>query len=248
MRLDGRTAVITGAASGIGKATAEVLADAGAHVLLGDISVEQGEAAAAAIRAKGKGADFIRLDVTDLASIETFKQAAYAKRPQIDVVVNVAGWGKIEPFVKNTPDFWRKVIDLNFFGVVAVTRAFLDQMTERKSGKVVVVSSDAGRVGSLGESVYAGAKGGAIAFTKSLAREMARFNVNVNCVCPGPTDTPLLAAVPEKHREAFVNVTPMRRLAKPSEIADAVLFFSSGRSEFITGQVISVSGGLTMVG
>jgi len=248
MRLDGKTAVITGAASGIGLATAETMAQAGAHVLLGDIAEEGGEQGAAAIRAKGFGADFIRLDVTDLASIETFKQAAYAKRPQIDVVVNVAGWGKIEPFVKNTPDFWRKVIDLNFFGVVAVTRAFLDQMTERKSGKVVVVSSDAGRVGSLGESVYAGAKGGAIAFTKSLAREMARFNVNVNCVCPGPTDTPLLAAVPEKHREAFVNVTPMRRLAKPSEIADAVLFFSSGRSEFITGQVISVSGGLTMVG
>jgi len=121
-------------------------------------------------------------------------------------------------------------------------------MVERKSGKVVTVSSDAGRVGSLGETVYSGAKGGAIAFTKSLAREMARFNINVNCVCPGPTDTPLLAAVPEKHREAFVRVTPMGRLAKPSEIADAVLFFASGRSDFITGQVISVSGGLTMVG
>jgi 2-hydroxycyclohexanecarboxyl-CoA dehydrogenase len=248
MRLDGKTAVVTGAASGIGRATAEVLAQAGAHVLLGDIAEDKGAEAAAAIRGKGQGADFIRLDVTNLDSVEAFRQQAYAKRPQIDIVVNVAGWGKIEPFVKNSPDFWRKVIDMNFFGVVAVTRAFLDQMTERKSGKIVIVSSDAGRVGSLGESVYAGAKGGAIAFTKSLAREMARYSVNVNCVCPGPTDTPLLAAVPEKHREAFVNVTPMRRLAKPSEIADAVLFFSSGRSEFITGQVISVSGGLTMVG
>ena len=167
---------------------------------------------------------------------------------QVDIVVNVAGWGKIEPFVKNTPDFWRKVIDLNLLGPIAVTRAFLDPMIERKAGKVVTVSSDAGRVGSLGESVYAGAKGGAIAFTKSLAREMARFNINVNCVCPGPTDTPLLAAVPEKHREAFVRVTPMQRLAKPSEIADAVLFFASGRADFITGQILSVSGGLTMVG
>jgi len=248
MRLDGKTAVITGAASGIGKATAEVLADAGADVLLGDISVEQGEAAAAAIRAKGKGADFIRLDVTDLASIEAFKQAAYAKRPQIDIVVNVAGWGKVEPFVKNTPDFWRKVIDLNFLGPVAVSRAFMDQMVERKSGKIITVASDAGRVGSLGETVYSGAKGGAIAFTKSLAREMARFNINVNCVCPGPTDTPLLAAVPEKFREAFVRVTPMGRLAKPSEIADAVLFFASGRSDFVTGQTLSVSGGLTLAG
>jgi len=248
MRLDGKTAVITGAASGIGRATAEVLADAGAHVILGDISVEQGEEAAAAIRGKGKGADFIRLDVTDLASIDAFKQAAYAKRPQIDIVVNVAGWGKIEPFVKNTPDFWKKVVDINFMGPVAVTRAFLDQMFERKSGKIVTVASDAGRVGSLGESVYSGAKGGAIAFNKSLAREAARFNVTVNTVCPGPTDTPLMAAVPEKHREAFIRVTPLGRLAKPSEIADAVLFFASDRSAFITGQVISVSGGISMAG
>ena len=248
MRLDGKTAVVTGAASGIGRATAETLAAAGAHVVLGDIAEAKGEEAAQAIRAAGGSAEFLRLDVTDLASIDTFRAKAVAHRGQVDVVVNVAGWGKVEPFVKNTPDFWRKVIDLNLFGPIAVTRAFLDPMVERRAGKIVTVSSDAGRVGSLGESVYAGAKGGAIAFTKSLAREMARFNVNVNCVCPGPTDTPLLAAVPEKHREAFVRVTPMQRLAKPSEIADAVLFFASGRSNFITGQVLSVSGGLTMVG
>ena len=248
MRLDRKTAVITGAASGIGRATAEALAAAGAHVVLGDIAEEKGNEAAKAIRAGGGGADFVRLDVTDLASIEVFRAAIAARGKQVDIVVNVAGWGKIEPFVKNSPDFWRKVIDLNLLGPIAVTRAFLDPMIERKAGKVVTVSSDAGRVGSLGESVYAGAKGGAIAFTKSLAREMARFNINVNCVCPGPTDTPLLAAVPEKHREAFVRVTPMQRLAKPSEIADTVLFFASARSDFITGQVLSVSGGLTMVG
>ncbi len=248
MRLDGKTAVITGAASGIGRATAEALAQAGAHVLLGDIAEEGGEQSAAAIRAGGFGADFIRLDVTDLDSIEAFRRTAYERCGHVDIVANVAGWGKVEPFVKNTPDFWRKVIDLNLLGPIAFTRAFVDAMIERKAGKVVIVSSDAGRVGSLGESVYAGAKGGAIAFTKSLAREMARFNINVNCVCPGPTDTPLLAAVPEKHREAFVRVTPMGRLAKPSEVADAVLFFASKRADFITGQIISVSGGLTLAG
>lgn len=248
MRLDGNTAVITGAASGIGRATAETLAQAGAHVLLGDIAVDAGEQCAAEIRAKGFGADFIRLDVTDLESIESFKSAAYAKREHVDIVANVAGWGKVEPFVKNTTDFWRKVIDLNLFGPIAVTRAFLDGMIERKSGKIVNVSSDAGRVGSLGESVYAGAKGGVIAFTKSLSREMARYNINVNCICPGPTDTPLLAVIPEKHREAFVRVTPMGRLAQPSEVADAVLFFASGRAAFITGQTLSVSGGLTLAG
>ena len=248
MRIDGKTAIVTGAASGIGRATAQALAAAGAHVVLGDIAEDKGNEAVEAIRASGAEADFLRLDVTDLASIEAFRAEIVARGRQVDIVVNVAGWGKIEPFVKNSPDFWRKVIDLNLLGPIAVTRAFLEPMIERKVGKVVTISSDAGRVGSLGESVYAGAKGGAIAFTKSLAREMARFNINVNCVCPGPTDTPLLAAVPERHREAFVRVTPMQRLAKPSEIADAVLFFSSSRADFITGQVLSVSGGLTMVG
>jgi 2-hydroxycyclohexanecarboxyl-CoA dehydrogenase len=248
MRLDGKTAIITGAASGIGRATAETLARAGAHVILGDIAADTGEQAAAAIRAQDLGADFVRLDVTDLESVDAFKNAAYKLRGHVDIVANVAGWGKVEPFVKNTPDFWRKVIDLNLFGPIAVARAFLDAMIERKAGKIVTVSSDAGRVGSLGESVYSGAKGGAIAFTKSLAREMARFNINVNCVCPGPTDTPLLAVIPEKHREAFVRVTPMGRLAQPAEIADAVLFFASERAAFVTGQTLSVSGGLTLAG
>lgn len=248
MRLDGNTAVITGAASGIGRATAEAFAAAGAYVLLGDIAEEGGRQAAEDIRAKGGRADFIRLDVTDADSVETFKRESFARCEHVGIVANVAGWGKIQPFVENTPEFWRKVVDLNLMGAVAVTRAFLDRMIERKAGKIITVASDAGRVGSLGEAVYSAAKGGAIAFTKGLARELARYNINVNCVCPGPTDTPLLAATPPKFQEAFVRATPMQRLAKPSEIADAVLFFASGRSDFITGQVLSVSGGLTMAG
>jgi 2-hydroxycyclohexanecarboxyl-CoA dehydrogenase len=133
-------------------------------------------------------------------------------------------------------------------GPIHVARAFIEPMIERQAGKIVSVASDAGRVGSLGETVYSGAKGGVIAFTKGLAREVARFNITVNCVCPGPTDTPLMAAVPDKIKEAFERVTPMRRLAKPQEVADAILFFSSSRSDFVTGQVLSVSGGLTMAG
>jgi len=248
MKLDGKTAVITGAASGIGRATAELLASAGAHVLLGDIASEAGKEAAAAIRAKGGGADYFRLDVTDPASIEAFRQQALERRGHVDIVANVAGWGRTEPFVQNTPEFWRKVIDLNLMGPIAVTRAFVEPMIARGAGKIVTVASDAGRVGSLGETVYSAAKGGAIAFTKSLARELARYNITVNCVCPGPTDTPLLAAVPDKIKEAFSRVTPMRRLAKPSEVADAILFFASSQSDFVTGQVLSVSGGLTMAG
>jgi 2-hydroxycyclohexanecarboxyl-CoA dehydrogenase len=248
MKLDGRTAVVSGAASGIGRATAETLARAGAHVILADINAADGEAAAAALRAGGHGAHFLRVDLADAASIDAFGREALALRGHVDIVANVAGWGRTEPFVKNTPDFWRKMIDINLLGTIQLTRAFLDPMIERRAGKIVTVASDAGRVGSLGESVYSGTKGGVIAFTKGLAREMARFDINVNCVCPGPTDTPLMAAVPDKLKEAFAKATPMRRLAKPSEIADAILFFASARADFVTGQVLSVSGGLTMAG
>lgn len=249
MRLKGKTAVVTGGASGIGRATAETLAAAGAHVVIGDLDQAKGAAVAAAIREAGNKADFFQLDVTNLDAVGQFAKAVEERGLEVDVVVNVAGWGKIQPFMENSPDFWRKVIDLNLLGPVAVTHAFLPGMIARgRGGKVITVASDAGRVGSSGETVYSGAKGGAIAFGKALAREVARYKINVNSVCPGPTDTPLLAAVPEKHQEAFVKATPMRRLGKPSEIADAVLFFASSESDFVTGQVLSVSGGMTMVG
>ncbi|MDP2619247.1 MAG: SDR family NAD(P)-dependent oxidoreductase [Hyphomicrobiales bacterium] len=248
MRFEGKTAVVTGAASGIGKTTAERFTAAGAAVILGDINVKDGEAVAAAIRDNRGTADFIELDVTDRKSVEAFREKAVKLRGHVDILASVAGWGKTEPFIQNTPDFWSKVVNLNLMGPIFMARAFCEPMMERNEGKIVIVASDAGRVGSLGESVYAGSKGGAIAFSKSLAREMARFNVNVNCVCPGPTDTPLMAAVNEKIKEAFMRVTPMRRLAKPEEVADAILFFASGRSSFCTGQVLSVSGGLTMAG
>lgn len=248
MRLEGKTAVVTGAASGIGRATAETLAQAGAHVILGDVNREAGAAAADALRARALGADFLYLDVTDADAVAAFRREALERRPQVDIVANVAGWGRTEPFVNNDPALWRKLIDLNFLGPVQVTRAFVEPMIARQAGKIVSVASDAGRVGSLGETVYSGAKGGVIAFTKALARELARYNITVNCVCPGPTDTPLMAAVPDKIKAAFERATPMRRLAQPQEVADAILFFASSRSNFVTGQVLSVSGGLTMAG
>jgi len=248
MKLDDRIAIVTGAASGIGLATAQRLAEAGATVVLADISDARGEEAAAELRKQGLRVEYLRCDVTDDASVNAFRDAVHERHDHVDIVANVAGWGKIQPFLENDNDFMAKVVELNYMGTVRVCKAFLPRMVERKSGKVVNVSSDAGRVGSLGETVYSGAKGAVIAFTKGLAREMARYNITANTVCPGPTDTPLLQAVPEKHREAFQKAIPMRRFAKPSEIADAVVFFSSERSDYITGQVLSVSGGLCLAG
>ena len=242
MKLNGKTAAITGAASGIGLATAQALAAAGASVVLGDINVAGGEQAVAQLRAAGHNATFMPLDVTDAASVARFRDAA----GEVDVLVNVAGWSKIEPFVNTTPDLWQKLIDLNYTGTLRVVHAFLPRMIARASGKIVNVASDAGRAGSGNEAVYAGSKGAVIAFTKSLARETARYKLNVNCVCPGPTETPLLASIPDKQREALMRAIPFRRFAQPSDVADAILFFASDRSSYLTGQVLSVSGGLTM--
>ena len=241
MKFNGKTVALTGGASGIGLAAVEAFTAVGAKVIFGDINVAAGEKAAADLKAT-----FVPLDVTDATSVQRFCDAAYAQADNIDVLINVAGWSKVEPFVNTTPDLWDKLIDLNYTGTLRVVHAFLPKMIARAEGKIVNVASDAGRAGSGGEAVYAGTKGGVIAFTKSLARETARYKLNINCVCPGPTDTPLLMSTPEKQRDALMRAIPFRRFAKPSEVADAIVFFASDRASYLTGQVLSVSGGLTM--
>lgn len=248
MTFDGKTVLVTGGASGIGLATAEIFAGRGADLLLADINAQKGGEAVSAIRAKGGKAEFVHLDVTDKVSIKACRDHVLGTHGRLDVLANVAGWGHIQPFVDNDDAFIAKVMGLNLTGVIEVTRAFFPGMLERKSGKIVNVASDAGRVGSLGESVYSAAKGGVIAFSKSLAREGARAGINVNCICPGPTDTPLLHTEPEKFLEAFLKVIPMRRFGKPAEVAEAIVFMASDRASYITGQVLSVNGGITMVG
>jgi 2-hydroxycyclohexanecarboxyl-CoA dehydrogenase len=244
--LAGKIAVVTGAASGIGRATALGLAAAGARVFVADIDQAGGRETCAAVGERGATADFVAVDITDDASISQAADEVLGRGGVPQILVNAAGWDRFEPFLDNTLEFMERVVRLNLLGPVVLTRAFLPAMIEAGEGKIVNVASDAGRVGSTGETVYAGAKGGVIAFTKSLAREMARHGINVNCVSPGPTDTPLFRSLPEKMQQALARAIPFRRLAKPEEVADAILFFAGPGSDFITGQVLSVSGGLTM--
>ena len=248
MSLQNKVAIVTGAASGIGAAVAQKLADAGATVIVADVQDDKGETRAATLRAAGRQAQFMHVDMTDAASVAAFAESVQSKYGPVDVLVNGAGWGTTHPFWEGTPELWDKIIGLNFIGPMRLTKALLPAMIQRGSGKIVNIASDAGRVGSLGETVYSGSKGGLIAFTKSLAREVARYQICVNCVCPGPTDTPLMAAVPEKVTEALKKAIPFRRLGRPEEVADAVLFFCDDTASSATGQVLSVSGGLTMAG
>jgi 2-hydroxycyclohexanecarboxyl-CoA dehydrogenase len=247
MRFDNKVILITGGASGIGLAACKAFAELGGHVIMTDINAEGGDKAAAGLQGMGGKVQFMALDITNRAAVATVAETVKSQIGRLDVLVNGAGWDTIEPFMNNTPEYWDKIVAINFMGPVQLTRALLPMLIDSGSGRIVNVASDAGRVGSSGETVYAGAKGGIIAFTKSLAREVVRYKVRVNCVCPGPTDTPLFAGQPEKMRIALTNAIPMRRLAQPSEIADAIAFFASDRTAYVTGQVLSVSGGLTMV-
>jgi 2-hydroxycyclohexanecarboxyl-CoA dehydrogenase len=251
VRLRDKVAVVTGAASGIGRAIAMSLAAEGARVAVFDLDEPGSRETVAAIEGAGGRGSAHRVDVTEVATVDDAMDAVAAREGGLHVLVNCAGWDKPMPFVDSTPEFWDKVLAINLKGPIACTRAALRHMIKQGYGKIVFIASDAGRVGSTGEAVYSAAKGGLIAFTKTIARETARHRINVNCVCPGPSDTPLFqrefAAASPKLAESLKRVIPWGRLGVPEDVAPAVVFLASDDAGFITGQTLSVSGGLTMI-
>ncbi|MEV5559278.1 glucose 1-dehydrogenase [Nonomuraea wenchangensis] len=244
--LKGRTALVTGGAGGIGRAIARHLAQAGAKVAVCDMNLEGARAVAAEL---GPEHAAFAMNIADSAMVKEATAAVEATLGPVDILVNNAGIDKIEQFVDSAEDTWRQVVDVNYLGTVIVTRAVLDGMIERQYGRIVNIASDAGRVGSSGEVVYSGTKGAVIAFAKALARETAAKGITVNAVCPGPTDTALLdqvADLSQKLYDSLARAIPMRRIGTPDDVAPAVVFLAGDGAAFITGQTLSVSGGLTM--
>ena len=241
-----RSALVTGAASGMGAAIARRLDADGARVVVADIQADMGAEVAASLT----GGMFVEMDLSRSESVTAAAEQVLAEIGTVDILVNCAGFDVVMPFLDTDEDLWDSLIAVNLYGPLRTTKAFLPGMVEQGWGRIVNISSDAGRVGSSGEGVYSACKGGQIAFTKTIAREVARKGVTVNCVCPGPTDTPpvrrTLAEGGEKYMQALVRAIPMRRLGQPEDIAAAVAYLVSEEAGFVTGQTLSVSGGMSM--
>jgi 2-hydroxycyclohexanecarboxyl-CoA dehydrogenase len=254
MELKGKSALVAGGGGGIGRAVALALAGAGANTAVADIAKENAEKVGGEVRALGVEGIACAVDLTQRTQVERAVGDLLSRFGHIDILVNCQGWDRLEPFVESSEETWDRLLAINFRSVLYTVKAVLPQMiSQGNGGKVINIASDAGRVGSSWEAVYAGAKGAVIAFSKTIAREVARYKINVNVVCPGLTETPLLNAVRTQSEQtgkiidAVTKATPFRRAAQPEEIAAAVLFFASPAAQFITGQTLSVSGGLTMV-
>lgn len=252
--LNGRTALVTGAGSGIGKAIALRLGQEGMTVGVFDLNGEAAANVCETINKAGGKAYAHRCDITDREQILASVAAFEAEVGPTEVLVNNAGWDTPMPFLKTAPDFWRKIIDINYLGPIQMTHAVAGGMASRGFGRIIFIASDAGRVGSSGEVVYSGCKGATIAFAKAFAREVARKNVLLNCVCPGPTNTPAMDAFAgtgeegQKIRDGLVKAVPLGRIGEPDDYPGLVAFLASDDAAFMTGQTISVSGGLTMHG
>ncbi|MEQ1419615.1 glucose 1-dehydrogenase [Acinetobacter indicus] len=252
--LKDKVVIVTGGAGGIGSATCRRLAEEGAKVAIFDMNMTAAEQLVQEINQQNGQALAVQCDITNHNTVEQAVQQVESQLGPVDGLVNNAGWDIFKPFVKTNPQEWDKLIQINLVGMLNMHFAVLKGMVERNTGSIVNIASDAARVGSSGEAVYAACKGGLLSFSKTLAREHSRHNIKINVICPGPTDTALLAGVtegasnPEKLREAFIRSIPLGRLGQPEDLASAIAFFLSEDASFITGQVLSVSGGLTMSG
>lgn len=245
-----RVAFITGAGRGMGREIALTFSKKGYAVVVTDVNEDNANETVKLVQDSGGDAFAVLCDVTKLENVEAAVEKVKAHYGKIDVLVNNAGWDKIEPFLKSEPSTWETIIGINLMGQIHTCKAILPLMIDNSYGKVINIASDSGRVGSSGEAVYSAAKGGVISLTKTLAREMARHQINVNVIAPGPADTPLFKEIGEYNKgitEALVKAIPFRRLAQPSDIANAVAFLASDEAEYITGQTLSVNGGLAMV-
>jgi 2-hydroxycyclohexanecarboxyl-CoA dehydrogenase len=249
-----KTVIVTGGARGIGRAVVQAFAEAGADVVIGDLRLEDANATATEIsETSGRRVVAVQTDVTKREDIEKLRDETLRMFAKIDVLINCAGWDRLLPFLKTTPDLWQKILTVNFLGVVNTCHVILPHMVERKQGAIVNISSDTGRVGSFGEAIYASSKAAIMAFSKTIAREHARDNIRVNVVSPGLCDTPLIDEMREdeftaKILSSIVNFIPLKRLGRPEEIAPLVVFLASEAASYITGQVYSINGGLNMVG
>ena len=248
MKLKDKVAIVTGGGQGIGEGIAMKLAREGAHVAIADLNLETANAVAEKVKALGCKAIGVQTDVTSSASVNAMVQKVISELGTIDILVNNAGYvaPMMRNFTKETEDYWNQVIAVCLNGVILCSRAVVDTMIEKKGGKIVNIASDAARVGQQGQAVYSGAKGGVVAFAKAIAKELARYNINVNCIAPGATNTPAFQQAPAEMREAAAKIYPLRRVAEVEDIANAVAFLASDEAAFITGQIISVSGGYTM--
>ncbi len=260
--LEGKTVIVTGGGSNIGRAITFAFAREKCNVVIADIDEEQGKRVAEEATAMGGKAIAIRTDVTEYDSVEAMVKKTLEEFGQIDVLVNNAGWVANKLFLKKPREEWDKEIKINYLGVVNCTRAVLDHFVERKAGKIVNIASDSGRVGEPREAVYSGTKGAVIAFSKAIAKEMGRYGINVNSVCPGATvpEKPgtagkhsmwagdvTVAMIPPDIKEKMISNYPLGRLGKPEDTANAAVFLASDAAAFITGQTLSVSGGFSMV-
>jgi 3-oxoacyl-[acyl-carrier protein] reductase len=246
LKLTGKVALVTGAAQGIGRAIALLLARNGADIVVSDINLEKAEETAKEVRAIGPKAVAVKVDVSNLSDVERMVEAILEKLAKIDILVNNAGITRDKLILRMTEEDWDAVLNVNLKGTFNCTKAVLRHMAKQRSGKIVSIASVVGEMGNAGQANYSASKAGVIGLTKTIAREYAQRGINVNAIAPGYIETPMTDALPEKAKEELKKLIPMERLGRPEDVAEAVLFLVSEESSYITGQVLNVNGGIYM--